>query len=187
MAYNLTIAQLRYTKAQFTATNPVPLSGQLCIETDTQTAKVGDGSTAYASLPVVPLSGDERRSADDVWAGMNLAEDHPREYIAVISQSGTDAPTAVVIRNTLGVSVTLERAVAGQYAINAEGAFAEGAAVIGLGGVQTYLAMFDTNAEAMFYLNCTVSADVVTFSTLDAALSADDIGFDSIPVHIIAK
>lgn len=71
MAHDLTIDQLRFTKNQFVASNPTPLSGQLCIETDTNTYKEGNGTTAYASLPTVQLSSDQRRSADDVWASRN--------------------------------------------------------------------------------------------------------------------
>lgn len=100
MSYNLTIAQLRYTKAQFAATNPVPLSGQLCIETDTNISKVGDGSTAYSALPVRPLSGEERTSADDVWAVFQTPQE--KVWEGYISQSGTDAPMVVELTNTLG-------------------------------------------------------------------------------------
>ena len=68
MSYDLTLTQLRSTAAQFIASNPVPASGVLCVETDTDVTKTGDGATAYRSLPRTQLSSDERRSADDLWA-----------------------------------------------------------------------------------------------------------------------
>ena len=39
------------TSANWTSNNPTPLSGQLCWETDTKRAKIGDGSTAWTLLP----------------------------------------------------------------------------------------------------------------------------------------
>jgi len=44
-------------------------------------------------------------------------------YVALISQSGTSDPTAVVLENTLGGSVTLARAGEGTYTITKTGAF----------------------------------------------------------------
>lgn len=48
-------------------------------------------------------------------------------YIAVISQSGTDAPTAVEFENTLGGSFTFSRVDAGEYRGTLTGAFPDGA------------------------------------------------------------
>lgn len=75
MTYSLDIVQQRLTSAQFTASNPVPEAAQLCIETDTDRAKVGDGVTAWAGLSYISLSAEQRRSADDVWASMGLSDD----------------------------------------------------------------------------------------------------------------
>lgn len=75
MAYLLSIAQDRRTKAQFTASNPVLLADQLAIETDSNVATTGDGTTAYLSIRGnTTLSGDDRRSADDVYAGQTLGD-----------------------------------------------------------------------------------------------------------------
>ena len=41
----------------------------------------------------------------------------------MLSQSGTDAPTATVLENTLGVDVSFTYFLAGNYFINAIGAF----------------------------------------------------------------
>lgn len=71
MSYDLRIVQLRYTKAQFEATNPTVLDGQLCVETDSGVYTVGAGT--YMSIRGnATLSAQERVSADDVWNAMNL-------------------------------------------------------------------------------------------------------------------
>lgn len=104
MSYDLTIPQLRYTKAQFEALNPTPQMGQLCIETDTETYTVGMGAATYLSIRGnASLSAEERTSADDVWlAGKKT----PRilQYIAYLEQSGTDAIVPTVLYNDTGVT-----------------------------------------------------------------------------------
>lgn len=42
------------TAAAWTSANPTPLTRELCVETDTQRMKVGDGTTAWNSLPYLP-------------------------------------------------------------------------------------------------------------------------------------
>ncbi len=71
--YSLTIAQVRGTKAQLTATNAVIQADQLCIELDTNIYTVGNGAGAYNSIRGnSSLTSDERRSADDVhYASLN--------------------------------------------------------------------------------------------------------------------
>lgn len=39
------------TASNWTSNNPTPLLGEWCIETDTTSMKIGDGSTAWTSLP----------------------------------------------------------------------------------------------------------------------------------------
>lgn len=73
MSYDLSIAQLRGTAEQLKATNSTVASGRLCKETDTSRWKVGTGA-AYNSTPYVLLSGDEERSADDVYAAMSVSD-----------------------------------------------------------------------------------------------------------------
>ncbi len=75
MRHDLSILQLRYTKAQFAASNPTPSSGQLCIETDSGVYTTGDGSSAYLTIRGnSDLSGLDRTSADDVYAMMSLGD-----------------------------------------------------------------------------------------------------------------
>lgn len=49
----MAIQFLRGTKSAIAAENPVLLAGQPCVETDTGQMKVGNGTTAYNSLPYV--------------------------------------------------------------------------------------------------------------------------------------
>ena len=75
MAYDLSKAQLRFTKEQFKATNPTPAADVLCVETDSNVYTTGDGTSAYLSIRGnTSLSGDDRRSADDVYAGQTLGD-----------------------------------------------------------------------------------------------------------------
>jgi len=46
-----------------------------------------------------------------------------RIYRALITQSGTNAPTAVVLENTFGATLTFSYNVVGQYRVNLAGAF----------------------------------------------------------------
>lgn len=54
-------------------------------------------------------------------------------YTALLSQSGTDAPTATVLENTLGVDVSFTYFLAGNYFINAIGAFTGGKTCVIMG------------------------------------------------------
>jgi hypothetical protein len=45
------------TAAGWAASNPVLAAGQMALETDTGVVKIGDGVTAYASLPALDVSG----------------------------------------------------------------------------------------------------------------------------------
>ena len=48
---NIRVKQARDTAGNWTSNNPIPLAGQSCLETDTGKVKIGDGSTAWTSLP----------------------------------------------------------------------------------------------------------------------------------------
>lgn len=170
MTYNLTTPQLRYTRAQFIASNPVPISGQLCIETDSNTSKVGDGSTVYLLLPVRPLSGEERTSADDVWAGMSLsdARDAAPPMVAVfkITQVETDAPTIdTTYRNDFGVVPVFAYGSQGTYtATFPMGTFA----------VVNTVSYLQINGEPRPVCAAISTDDVVTIRTLNTSFAYTD-------------
>jgi hypothetical protein len=49
--------KLSDTAANWTSNNPTPASKCVCIESDTQKVKIGDGATAWTSLPYTDPSG----------------------------------------------------------------------------------------------------------------------------------
>lgn len=57
MTVQLQIRVRRDTAAAWAASNPTLASGEIGYETNTQKMKVGDGQTAYASLPYLAGSG----------------------------------------------------------------------------------------------------------------------------------
>lgn len=48
---NATIKHRRATASNWTSSNPTPNQGEWCLETDTKSTKMGDGSTAWNDLP----------------------------------------------------------------------------------------------------------------------------------------
>lgn len=54
MSVTAILRQRRDTAANWTSANPTPEAGQLCFETDTLKAKLGDGATAWTSLAYLP-------------------------------------------------------------------------------------------------------------------------------------
>jgi hypothetical protein len=71
-------------------------------------------------LPIVQSGETKKASIDDVLA---LTYTPPyKVYSALISQSGTDAPTAIVLENTLG-TITFTYNNTGQYRINSDNLF----------------------------------------------------------------
>ena len=54
---------------------------------------------------------------------LNLKADAVPTYVAKLTQSGTDAPVAMVLQNTLGGTVTLARDGSGAYSATLSGAF----------------------------------------------------------------
>lgn len=48
---------------------------------------------------------------------------YAKKYVAKVTQTGTEAPTAVVLHNTLGIAPTLTRNAAGSYQIDASNTF----------------------------------------------------------------
>lgn len=68
-------------------------------------------------------------SVDAVLAGLESVALPYKSYVALISQSGTSAPTATVIQNEFSGTPTFSRLSAGQYYINLSGAFTSGKTV----------------------------------------------------------
>ncbi len=103
---------IRLTAAQWTAQPYVLPAGVIGIESDTGAFKLGDGETAWADL---------------------LAYSAPtgvKVYRALLTQSGTDAPVATVLENTLGGTVVWTWNSAGSYVGTLAGAFPFGNTVV---------------------------------------------------------
>ena len=96
---------IRLTAAQWTAQPYVLPAGVIGLESDTGAFKIGDGETAWADL---------------------LAYSTPtgvKTYRALLTQTGTGAPVATVLENTLGGTVVWGYSNAGDYTATLAGAF----------------------------------------------------------------
>ena len=177
MNYDLSIAQDRRTAAQFAASNPTPSSGQLCIETDTGWAKTGDGTTAYRLLSPFRLSGEERQSADDVYAAMGLSDsrdggyDPPfGEYVVLLNQTGTNAPVPTVLTNTLGFTPTWSYSTVGAYLLTSTGNFPEDkVAIMAIG------AAGPLNGDIQFGAIVVGDGNTIAVGCLDTGSDADGV------------
>lgn len=69
----MTKIQLRRdTAANWSTNNPTPSAGEPCFETDTGKLKIGDGITAYNSLPYQGGSGDVTSTGNNTFTGTNI-------------------------------------------------------------------------------------------------------------------
>ena len=91
------------------------------------------------------------------------------EYVAVLAQAGTAAPTAAVLKNSLSGSVVLARSSAGVYTLTLSGAFTS---------AKTHIqATVDSGATAVLARVARTSANVVTITTAtEAGVAADLVG-----------
>lgn len=96
MAFRIQIR--RDTSAKWEVNNTVLLEGEIGYTTDTKYMKIGDGDTTWNNL--------------DYWNGPSTY----KVYTALLTQTGTDAPTATVLENTLG-NITFAYDAVGVYSI----------------------------------------------------------------------
>ena len=104
------------TAADWTAQNPVLPQFQIGIEVNAATGaygrmKIGDGQTAWNDLNYLDAGG-------------------VKVYRALLTQTGTDAPVATVLENTLGGDVVWTRNSAGRYVATLAGAFTDNKTVM---------------------------------------------------------
>lgn len=91
-------------------------------------------------------------------------------YRVLLSQSGTSAPTAAILQNTLGVDPVLTRANAGEYLLTAAGKFPTKLKTFvrpGSLGSATAMQCFWNDANSIV-INTPNTADVFTDDLLDA-------------------
>lgn len=74
-------------------------------------------------LPIVDAGVTKRCSTQDI---ADLAHEGKKYWRGLISQSGTGDPTAVVLENTLGGTLTFSRSSAGVYSIGSSALFTSG-------------------------------------------------------------
>lgn len=66
------------------------------------------------------------------WLPM-ISFNHPKKYKALLTQTGTNVPTAVVLENSIGGTFTFARSAAGEYSVNNVGQFTVGKTVVNFG------------------------------------------------------
>ena len=94
--YSQTRIQVRRgTAAQFAAANPVLGAGEPAFETDTNTLKLGDGTTAYASLSAITGGGGGGGGIS------NLVEDTTPQLGGNLDAQSNEI-TSGLLRNTPG-------------------------------------------------------------------------------------
>ena len=81
-------------------------------------------------VPVVQDGETVRTTTQDI---ADLGGASYLKYVALLTQTGTDAPTAIVLENTLGGTVVWTRSEAGVYAGTLSGVFTENKTAIFLG------------------------------------------------------
>lgn len=101
-------------------------------------------------------------------------------YIALLTQSGTDAPTAVIIRNTLSGTPTLARTNTGAYTITLTGEFLEEKTIswIGTGNLGV------TEDNPVISTINRISNNALEINTSDQAFLGADGNLVSTPVTI---
>lgn len=97
-------------------------------------------------------------------------------YVALLTQTGTSAPTAVVLENTLGGTVVWTRASEGSYAGTLLSTFTDNKTLCFVSGIQT-------SADAFVLAAARTSDDIVNIVTRDDAGAFTDMETDQ-PVSI---
>lgn len=84
-------------------------------------------SPTFTGTPLAPTASAGTNTTQIATTAFVQASTRPyKVYSALLSQSGTSAPTSTVLENTLGGTVTFSRTVAGNYLATLTGAFVSG-------------------------------------------------------------
>lgn len=99
-----------------------------------------------------------------------------KRYIALLSQSGSDAPVTVVLENTLGETGTWTRTGSGIYRITlTQTLFQPNKVAVFMGTLTT---------QPVFFLVTRPSTQLITLQTLDSGFSNADDLLTSTPIEI---
>lgn len=119
--------------------------------------------TGSAKITSLAGTGDRQVLTDSTGKLIEGAT-QPLKYIALISQTGTSAPTVTVLENTLGGTVVWTRTAAGYYTGTLTGAFATNKTVIS----------GQMNSGGLMQVNANISANIVElYSTTYAGVATD--------------
>jgi hypothetical protein len=119
------IAFRRGTAAAWTSANPTLSAGEPGYETDTGKVKIGDGTTAWASLAYLSGGGGPPTGA----AGGSLSGTYPNPGIATGAVGPTELASTAVTPTTYGDATHV-----GQFTVDADGRITAAAAVAITGG-----------------------------------------------------
>jgi hypothetical protein len=157
------------------------------------TALTGANTASGDLIPIVDVSDTTQASTgttksitrDELRSAMGV----PREYVALIEQSGTAAPTATILRNTLGGVPVWGRTDVGQYTLTLAGAFA-GNLSVGHGNGQAAVLMDapmsgPPSAIARYYNIERATDNVINLVMVDGTFGFADFPFNtSIEIHV---
>lgn len=131
------LRQRRDTASNWTAANPTPQAGQLCFETDTLRAKLGNGSTAWASLAYLP-SGVTDGDKGDVTVSGTGATWTIDAGVVTLAKMANIATNRLIGRATAGTGVpeAITCTAAGRAILDDADAEAQ-RATLGLGSIAT--------------------------------------------------
>jgi hypothetical protein len=104
------------------------IAGKLADGAVEQASRIADGIITGAKLAAGTITTDKIASggvqtANIADANVTTAKLEYKEYVAIISQAGTSAPSVTVIKNTLGGTIVWTRSLTGVYLGTLAGAF----------------------------------------------------------------
>ena len=137
-------------------------------------------------LPEAGDSGNVLTSNGTTWESSALPEAGYKVYKAILKQSGTDAPVATVLENTVG-EVVWSRQSVGSYRATLQGAFPEGKCIFRINSGTTSAFSYslirnDTDTMALLVYSVEVSGTSLTFTAIDNNLSI--LSYDNISIEI---
>lgn len=136
---------------------------------DAATGKFGARVLADGDIPAAIARDAEVTAAISAAVGYSA-------YVALMTQTGTDAPVATVLKNGLSGAIVWARSDVGTYTGTLTGAF-----------TANKTALFATPTGGTLAASVALartSADVVTLRTLDAAGAAMDVGLSGTAIEI---
>lgn len=157
MAVVTAIQIRRGTAAQWTSANPTLSSGEWGFESDTNKAKIGDGSTAWTSLSYFGGTGDVTLTGTQTLTNKTLTD--PKINLAFDAQTGT---TYTTVLDDNGQVITMNNASANTLSIptNASVAYPIGTQinVLQIGAGQTTIQAVTSGTTTILSTGATAAA-----------------------------